>query len=83
MFRRTTLREKIPVPWRDVARACRTLEARGEVRGGRFVAGFDGEQYALPEAVTLLRSLRRKPERPLGSRPILVSAADPLNFRAS
>ena len=81
VFRRTTLREKIPVPWRDVARACRALEARGEVRGGRFVAGFDGEQYALPEAVTLLRSVRRKPERPLGSRRIVVSAADPLNFR--
>jgi ATP-dependent Lhr-like helicase len=81
VFRRTTVRERIPVPWRDVARACRTLEARGEVRGGRFVAGFDGEQYALPEAVTLLRSLRRKPERPLGSGPLLVCAADPLNFR--
>jgi ATP-dependent Lhr-like helicase len=80
VFRRTTQRERIPVPWRDVARACRTLEARGEVRGGRFVAGFDGEQYALPEAVTLLRSLRRKPERPLGSGPLLVAAPDPLNF---
>jgi ATP-dependent Lhr-like helicase len=81
LFRRTALRERIPVPWRDVARACRTLEARGEVRGGRFVAGFDGEQYALPEAVALLRSVRRKPERPLGSGPLLVSAADPLNFK--
>jgi ATP-dependent Lhr-like helicase len=81
VFRRTALRERIPVPWRDVARACRTLEARGEVRGGRFVAGFDGEQYALPEAVTLLRSLRRRPERPLGSGPLVVSAADPLNYK--
>jgi ATP-dependent Lhr-like helicase len=80
VFRRTLARERIPVPWRDVARACRTLEARGEIRGGRFVSGFDGEQYALPEAVRLLRDLRRKGERPLGSGPLAVSAADPLNF---
>jgi ATP-dependent Lhr-like helicase len=80
VFRRTATRERIPVPWRDVARACRTLEARGEVRGGRFVSGFDGEQYALPEAVTLLRSVRRKPERPLCSSALQVKAADPLNF---
>jgi ATP-dependent Lhr-like helicase len=81
VFRRTLERERIPVPWRDVARACRTLEARGEVRGGRFVGGFDGEQYALPEAVTLLRGVRRSGERPLGSGPLNVSAADPLNFQ--
>ena len=68
----------MPVPWRDVARVLRTLEARGEVRGGRFVAGFDGEQYALPEAVTLLRAVRRRGE---ASAPLSVSAADPLNFR--
>jgi ATP-dependent Lhr-like helicase len=80
VFRRTTLRERIPVPWRDVARACRRLEARGELRGGRFVAGFDGEQYALPEAVTLLRSLRRKPARPLGGDSFALPACDPLNF---
>jgi ATP-dependent Lhr-like helicase len=81
LFRRTVTRERIPVPWRDVARACRTLEARGEIRGGRFVAGFDGEQYALPEAVTLLREVRRRGERPLGSTPLRVCAADPLNFQ--
>ena len=75
VFRKTLAREKLPVPWRDVARACRTLEARGEIRGGRFVAGFDGEQYALPEAVTLLRAVRRRGERPLGSGPLSVSAA--------
>jgi ATP-dependent helicase Lhr and Lhr-like helicase len=69
------------VPWRDVARACRTLEARGEIRGGRFVGGFDGEQYALPEAVTLLREVRRRGERPLGSTPLSVAASDPLNFQ--
>ena len=60
-------------------RACLPpLEARGEVRGGRFVAGFDGEQYALPEAVTLLRAVRKRGET---ATPVEVSAADPLNFR--
>jgi ATP-dependent Lhr-like helicase len=77
VFRKTLTREKLPVPWRDVARVLRTMEARGEVRGGRFVAGFDGEQYALPEAITLLRAVRRRGEVP----PLAVSAADPLNFR--
>ena len=59
----------------------RTLEARGEIRGGRFVAGFDGEQYALPEAVTLLRAVRRRLHESPDVPPVLVSAADPLNFR--
>jgi ATP-dependent Lhr-like helicase len=77
VFRKTLTREKAPVPWRDLARTLRALEARGEVRGGRFVAGFDGEQYALPEAVPLLRAVRRRADRA----PIVVSAADPLNFR--
>ena len=78
VFRKTLERERQPLPWRDVARACRTLEARGEIRGGRFVAGFDGEQYALPEAVTLLREVRRRGDtRP----PVSVAAADPLNLR--
>jgi ATP-dependent Lhr-like helicase len=80
VFRKTLEREKQPVPWRDIARACRELEARGEIRGGRFVAAFDGEQYALPEAVTLLRAVRRRDKSgPVA--PVLVSAADPLNFR--
>jgi ATP-dependent Lhr-like helicase len=81
VFRKTIAREKLPVPWRDIARVCRTLEARGEIRGGRFVAGFDGEQYALPEAVTLLRAVRRRGESSADPAPVLVSAADPLNFR--
>jgi ATP-dependent Lhr-like helicase len=80
IFRKTLTREKQPIPWRDIARACRALEARGDIRGGRFVAGFDGEQYALPEAVPLLRDVRKRGERPLGSPPLSVSAADPLNF---
>lgn len=81
VFRRTLAREKQPVPWRDVARACRLLEARGEVRGGRFVAGFDGEQYARPDAVTLLRDVRRRDASVPNPPPLVVSAADPLNFR--
>ena len=48
-------------PWRDIHQCSRRLEARGEIRGGRFVAGFSGEQYATPEAVGLLRDVRRKP----------------------
>jgi ATP-dependent helicase Lhr and Lhr-like helicase len=64
-------------PWRDLLRSCRRLEARGEIRGGRFVAGFSGEQYATPDAVGLLRELRRKaPDGALLS----LSAADPLNL---
>ena len=48
-------------PWRDLLRVYRRLEARGEIRGGRFVAGFSGEQFALPEAIGMLRETRRKP----------------------
>ena len=81
VFRKTVVREKLSVPWRDIARVLRALEARGEVRGGRFVAGFDGEQYALPEAVTLLRAVRKRSHSPADPPPVAVSAADPLNFR--
>src|SRR5579862_5787611 len=77
VFRRTIEREKLPVPWRDLTRCYRTLEARGEIRGGRFVAGFSGEQFALPEAVSLLRAVRKRGEL----QPVSVSAADPLNYR--
>jgi ATP-dependent helicase Lhr and Lhr-like helicase len=64
-------------PWRDLLRVYRRLEGRGEIRGGRFVAGFAGEQFALPEAVAALRAMRRKPAS--GSL-ISLSAADPLNL---
>jgi ATP-dependent Lhr-like helicase len=77
VFRKTIERERQPVPWRDLSRVYRTLEARGEIRGGRFVAGFSGEQFALPEAVSLLRAVRKRGE----VEPVRVSAADPLNFR--
>jgi ATP-dependent Lhr-like helicase len=64
-------------PWRDLLRVYRRLEARGEIRGGRFVAGFSGEQYALPEAIGLLRETRRKN----GSKELVsLSGADPLNL---
>jgi ATP-dependent Lhr-like helicase len=64
-------------PWRDILSCCRRLEARGEIRGGRFVAGFSGEQFATPEAIGLLRDVRRKP---LSEQFISLSAADPLNL---
>jgi ATP-dependent Lhr-like helicase len=60
VFRRLIERERIPVPWRDLVRVYRLLELRGDVRGGRFVHRFAGEQYALPEAVELMRRLRRR-----------------------
>jgi ATP-dependent Lhr-like helicase len=64
-------------PWRDLLRVYRRLEARGEIRGGRFVAGFSGEQYALPDAIGLLREVRR---RPLSDAYVSLSGADPLNL---
>jgi ATP-dependent Lhr-like helicase len=77
VFRKVLDRESISVPWRDLLRVLRRLEARGEIRGGRFLGGFSGEQFATPEAVQLLRSIRRAPAD--GSM-ISVSAADPLNL---
>ena len=70
-------RENLAVPWRDVVWALRRLEARGSVRGGRFVAGFSGEQFALPEAVESVRGVRR---RPAADELVRVSASDPLNL---
>jgi ATP-dependent Lhr-like helicase len=70
-------RESITVPWRDLLRVYRRLEARGEIRGGRFVGGFSGEQFASAEAVQLLRSIRRAPAEGVL---ISLSAADPLNL---
>jgi ATP-dependent Lhr-like helicase len=69
--------EELSVPWRQLLWALRRLEARGLVRGGRFVTGFVGEQFALPEAVDHLRRLRRSPR--VGE-VIHLNAADPLNL---
>jgi ATP-dependent Lhr-like helicase len=77
VFRELTARESFATPWREVLRALRRREARGLVRGGRFVAGFLGEQYALPEAVEALRRVRRE-ERT--GEVVRVRAADPLNL---
>ena len=76
VLRRLLEQEELP-PWRDLLRVYRKLEARGEIRGGRFIAGFSGEQFALPEAVGLLRSIRRKPATGML---VSVSAADPLSL---
>jgi len=77
VFRRMLTRESNAAPWRDLARVYRRLEARGEIRGGRFVNGMSGEQFALPEAVERLREIRRTgPDGKL----VVVSAADPLNL---
>jgi ATP-dependent Lhr-like helicase len=64
-------------PWREMLRVLRRLESRGEIRGGRFVAGISGEQFALPDAVGLLRETRRSPRT---GALVLVSGADPLNL---
>jgi ATP-dependent Lhr-like helicase len=76
VFRRVLEREALAPRWRDLLDVYRRLEARGEVRGGRFVTGFSGEQFALPEAVARLRAVRR--ERKAGGT-FSVSAADPVN----
>jgi len=77
VFRELLARESLLPRWRDVLIALRRLEDRGEVRGGRFVSGFIGEQFALPIAVESLRASRS--EQPSGEI-ITVSAADPLNL---
>jgi len=77
VFRRLLIREPAAAPWRELTRVYRRLEARGEIRGGRFVSGMSGEQYALPDAVPVLREVRRTP--PAGA-VYAVSTADPLNL---
>jgi ATP-dependent Lhr-like helicase len=77
VFHRLLLREDGLPPYRELLKVYRRLEARGEIRGGRFVAGFSGEQYALPEAVQQVRAARRSPADGMH---IVISAADPLNL---
>ena len=64
-------------PWRDLLHVYRRLEARGEIRGGRFVSGFSGEQFALPEAIGHLREVRRRQDN---GALLSISGADPLNL---
>jgi ATP-dependent Lhr-like helicase len=77
VFRDLVARESLAVSWRDVLWAFRRMEARGTIRGGRFVTGFSGEQYAHPDAVEVLRSVRKLPRT---GEPLRLSAADPLNL---
>ncbi len=77
VFRDITQRETFAVPWREVLRALRRMEARGQIRGGRFVAGVYGEQYARPEAVEALRKVRRTEKT---GELVRVSAVGPLNL---
>ena len=82
IFRALLEREHAP-PWRELLREYRRLEARGEVRGGRFVQRHAGEQFALPEAVPLLRSERRSERRAAmqsEANEVCLSACDPLNL---
>jgi ATP-dependent Lhr-like helicase len=77
VFRALLARESGLPPWRDLVRVYRRLEARGEIRGGRFVTGLGGEQFAAADAVGRLRAIRRTEK--IGER-LVISAADPLNL---
>jgi ATP-dependent Lhr-like helicase len=77
VFPELLARERMAPPWRELVRVFRRLEARGEIRGGRFVAGFVGEQFALTEAVGLLREINNSQPT---DRMEVISACDPLNL---
>jgi ATP-dependent Lhr-like helicase len=77
LFRDLAVHDSLRIPWREIQWALRRLEDRGLVRGGRFVAGFSGEQYALPAAVDLLTRVRRSPHT---HERVVVNATDPLNL---
>ena len=77
VFRDLLARETMTPAWRDLLMTFRRMEAQGEIRGGRFVSGFVGEQFARPEAVELLREIRR--DQNVGAAPH-IAAADPLNL---
>jgi ATP-dependent Lhr-like helicase len=77
VFRKLLERETGLPSWRDLLYCFRRLEARGEIRGGRFVQGFAGEHFALPEAVSLMREVRKRRDE---DRMITISSADPLNL---
>jgi ATP-dependent Lhr-like helicase len=75
VFRDVVARESLAPPWREILAALRRMEARGEIRGGRFVAGYVGEQYALPDAIEALRAARRNGAN---DDDVTVAAYDPL-----
>jgi ATP-dependent helicase Lhr and Lhr-like helicase len=77
VFRDLMARETAMPRWRDLLTMFRRMEARGVVRGGRFVSGFGGEQFALPEALESLREMRK---RAIDLQPIIFAAADPMNL---
>ncbi|KTC65832.1 helicase, DEAD/DEAH box family (plasmid) [Legionella adelaidensis] len=77
MFRELLTREKINITWRELALTYRRLEERGEIRGGRFISGFLGEQFALPIAVDSLRAIKKEKE---DGNLVTISAIDPLNL---
>ena len=77
VWRDLVMREALAPSWRELLRVFRRMEARGELRGGRFVSGFVGEQFALPEAVDVARAVRR--QAPSGVK-VQLSGVDPLNL---
>ena len=77
LFRDLAVRDGLRLPWREIQWALRRLEDRGLVRGGRFVSGFSGEQYALPTAVEQLARVRKAPRT---QERVVVNATDPLNL---
>jgi ATP-dependent Lhr-like helicase len=77
VFRRLLEREALNVSWYDLGRVYRRLESRGEIRGGYFVSGISGEQFALPEAIAQLRAVRKQPA---GGQLLVLSGVDPLNL---
>lgn len=78
VFRDLLVRDSLALPWRDLLVQYRRMEMAGEIRGGRFVTGFVGEQFALPEALESLRALRKEGDNE--ERAIKLSACDPLNL---
>jgi ATP-dependent Lhr-like helicase len=76
VFRALLQRERLSIPWRDLLRALRLLELAGRVHGGRFVDGYSGEQFALPEAIPLLRKAAEADFSDLE-----LDAADPLSLK--
>src|SRR5207248_1622568 len=77
VFRDLAVRDSLRLPWREIQWALRRLEDRGLIRGGRFVAGFSGEQYALPTAVEQLVRVRKAPR---SAERVVINATDPLNL---